>query len=206
MASASDTKWALARTKNKINTSLFRLFRWTPEFEIRKDSSLAAVWVKMYNLPLHYFNETSLIRLGSILGTVLSIHYSTITLTQQKYAKVCVELDVSKPFIEKLWIGTSKEYGWEISLEYEGKNAFCEYCGLLGHTLGLCRKKREAQGKAVEKESNSRQPSTNNQIHGRVGTRELWIEKTKEVEQSTSKGHMYLKRGILTRDKPQILG
>lgn len=55
MASAADTKRALARTTNKIKTSLLRLFRWTPDFEIGKDSSLATVWVKMHNLPLHYF-------------------------------------------------------------------------------------------------------------------------------------------------------
>lgn len=36
--------------------------------------------------------------------------------------------------------------GWFV--EYEGNHAFCQYCGLLGHTIGLCRKKREVQGKA----------------------------------------------------------
>lgn len=77
MASPADTKRALARTTNKIKTSMFRLFRWSPEFEIGRDSSLAAVWVKMTNLPLHYFNESSLIRLGSILGMVLGVHHST---------------------------------------------------------------------------------------------------------------------------------
>lgn len=51
MASPSDTKRALARMTNKIKTSLFRLFRWTSDFEVGKYSSLATVWVKMYNLP-----------------------------------------------------------------------------------------------------------------------------------------------------------
>lgn len=51
--------------------------------------------MKFQNLPLHYFNETSLIRLGSLLGTVLGIHPSTLALTQQSY---CIEMDVSKPF------------------------------------------------------------------------------------------------------------
>lgn len=136
----------------------------------------------MYNLPLHSFNEASLIRLGSILGTVLSIHPSTVYLTQQKYAKVCVQLDVSKRFVEKLWIGTSKEYGWEISLEYEGNNGYCEYCGLLGHTLGLCRKKRDAYGKAVVNEGNGHIPNTNSQRQGKPGAREQWVAKTKEAE------------------------
>lgn len=98
------------------------------------------------------------------------MHPSTKNLTQQRYAKVCVELDVSKPLLEKLWIGTSKDYGWEISLEYEVNHAYCEYCVLLGHTLGLCRKKREDQGKAVAKEGRER-AETNNQ--------KQWVMKNK---------------------------
>lgn len=181
MASPTDTKRALAHTKNKIKTSMFRLFRWTPEFEIGRDSALVAVWVKMFNLPLHYFNESSLIRLGSILGNVLRVHPSTMNLTQQRYAKVCVELDVSKSLLEKLWIGTSKEYGWEISLEYEGNHAYCEYCGLLGHTLGLCRKKRDDHGKAVVKDNRER-PENNTHRSGKNGRSEQWVMKNKVAD------------------------
>lgn len=182
MASSMDTKRALAHTTNKIKTSMFRVFRWTPDFEVGKDSALAAVWVKMFNLPLHYYNEASLYRLGSILGTVLRIHPSTHALTQQSYAKVCIELDVSKPLIDKLWIGTSKEYGWEISLEYEGNHAYCDYCGLLGHTLGLCRKKREDQGKAVAKEGETRVTEPHKLPHGKNNRKEQWVAKNTEVE------------------------
>lgn len=217
MASPADTKKALARTKNKIKTSMFRLFRWTPDFEIGRDSSLAAVWVKMSNLPLHYFNETSLIRLGSVLGTVLGVHHSTRSLTQQKFAKVCVELDVSKPLLEKLWIGTSKEYGWEISLKYEGNNAYCDYCGLLGHTLGLCRKKREDQGKAVAKDGTTRVEGITQKKNSRP---EQWVVKNRDTEtfnaKNTSHTNMDVRNGdqskennvplvgsILIRDKLQ---
>lgn len=60
MGSSADAKRALAHTTNKIKTHLFRLFRWTPDFEIGRDSVYAAVWVKLCNLPLHYFNEAFL--------------------------------------------------------------------------------------------------------------------------------------------------
>lgn len=39
---------------------------------------------------------------------------------------------MSKHFRESLWIGTSKEYGWLVFLEYVGNHAYCDYCGLLG--------------------------------------------------------------------------
>lgn len=50
MESAADTQKALSRALNKIKNCLFRLFGWTPNFEIGKDSSMAAVWVKFFNL------------------------------------------------------------------------------------------------------------------------------------------------------------
>lgn len=148
MASPEDTKRALSRPSNKINNSLFRLFRWSPEFEIGKESSFAPVWVKLFKLPLHYYNEAALQRLGSIVGTVLRVDTNTLDLVHQVYARVCIEIDVSQPLQDKLWIGT-KEHGWLIDVEYEGNHAFCSYCGLLGHTQGLCRKKRQALGKAT---------------------------------------------------------
>lgn len=116
MASPEDTKRALSRPTNKINNSLFRMFRWSPEFEIGKESSFVAVWVKFFNLPLHYYNEAALHRLGSILGTVLRVDTNTLDLVHQAYARVCIELDVTQQFQDKLWIGT-KEHGWLIDVE-----------------------------------------------------------------------------------------
>lgn len=138
------TQPALACPSNKLNTSLFRLFRWSPDFKLGKNSTFVAVWVKFFNLPLHYYNESTLIRLGSTLGNILGVHKDTLNLTQRVFAKVCIEMDVTKPFFDPsdpIWIGTSKEQGWKIDLEYQGNPAYCTFCGLLWHTVGLCRNK-----------------------------------------------------------------
>lgn len=81
MASAADTQKALSRPTNKVKNCLFRLFRWSPNFEIGKDSSMVAVWVKLFNLPLKFYNESALIRIGSALGTMLRICPTTTNLT-----------------------------------------------------------------------------------------------------------------------------
>lgn len=54
------------------------------------------------------------------------------------YAPLCIELDVSKPLLDKLYIGINKETRWYQENEYEGNNAYSSYCGLLGHMAGLC--------------------------------------------------------------------
>lgn len=176
MGSASDTKRALACPSHKLNNSMFRLFRWTPDFEIGKDSTYVAVWVKFHNLPLHYYNESSLHRLGSTLGNVLRVHTDTLNLTQQVFAKVCIEMDITKPFVESVWIGTSKEQGWKIDVEYQGNQTYCTFCGLLGHTVGLCRKKQQIQGKAIVEEKGKTQTGE--------APREKWVTKTSRKNNS----------------------
>lgn len=164
MGSTTDTNRALARMTNKVNNSLFRLFRWTPDFKIGKESSFVAVRVKFYDVPLHYYNVAALHILGSLLGNVVGIHPSTLELTQQVFAKVCNEMDVTKPFLDTLWIGTSRENGWSVPVEYEGNNSFCNYCGLLGHTVGLCKKKRQVNGtSSSDKNEDDKKNTTDSQ-------------------------------------------
>lgn len=109
MQSAADTQKALSRASNKTKNYLFRLFRWSPNFDIGKDSSVAAVWVKFFNLPLQYFNESALVRMGSVLDTILRICPNKCNISQQIYARMCIEIDVSKPLMESFFVGTSKE-------------------------------------------------------------------------------------------------
>lgn len=119
-------------------------------------------------------------------------------------------MDVSKPFVDTLWIGTMKEYGWEISLAYEGNHAYCEYCGLLGHTIELCWKKRMVQGKAINGET------TNNTIQANKGIRrpekERWVPKngttgnaeTQQQDCNTIKMPSHNKTVILTNTQNGI--
>lgn len=140
-AAGADTQKALSMASNKTKNYLFRLFRWSPNFEIGKDSSVAAVWVKNFNLPLQYFNESALVRMGSVLDTILRICPNMCNLSQQIYARMCIEIDVSKPLMESFFVGTSQESHWMVYLECKGNNAYCTHCGLLGHMVGLCWKK-----------------------------------------------------------------
>ncbi|XP_012842438.1 PREDICTED: uncharacterized protein LOC105962671 [Erythranthe guttata] len=140
MGSISDSKLALARHSKMIKNCMFRLFRWTPDFQIGKDSCIAPVWVRFPKLPIQYFNISSLERIGACLGTVLSADDRTLGFTHQMYARVCIEIDVSQPFPQEIWIDISKDQGWWQKVEYEGNIAYCSYCGLLGHTAGCCRK------------------------------------------------------------------
>lgn len=57
--------------------------------------------------------------------------------------------------LDRVFVGTSKENGWFHDIEYEGNNAYCTYCGLLGHVVGPCRKEAQIQGKTQVVETTS---------------------------------------------------
>ncbi|XP_012855474.1 PREDICTED: uncharacterized protein LOC105974861 [Erythranthe guttata] len=142
MGSTQDAKLALSRNSNNIKNCMFRLFRWTPEFSIGKDSSRVAVWVRLPKLPLPYFNVSSLERIGTALGNVLRVDDRTLAFTHTHYARVCIEVNVAKQLPKSIFIGTSKEDGWWQKVEYEGNHMYCSHCGLLGHLVGAWRKKQ----------------------------------------------------------------
>lgn len=61
-------------------------------------------------------------------------------------------------------------------MEYVGNNTYCSYCGLLGHTIGLCRRKSQADGKAVVVEHTTKANMKNaNPPKGKDNTQ--WVAK-----------------------------
>lgn len=129
---------------------MFRLFRWTRDFNYTKVMIIVPVWVKLPQLPLIYFNPAYLKRrIGNSIGTFLRADDKTLLMQNIMQARIYLEIDVSKPLQYNVWIGESKEKGFWQKVEYEGNNAFCTHCGLLGHVKGVCRKiaENKPQGK-----------------------------------------------------------
>jgi hypothetical protein len=72
---------------------------WTPCFNpLTVFLSSALVWVRIPNLPLHFWGETSFRDIGSTLGKFHYASKETIIHSIISYAKICVEMDFSKGF------------------------------------------------------------------------------------------------------------
>lgn len=76
----------------------------------------------------------------------------TLTHTKPQFARVCIELDLSKPLDHKIWIGTSSEDGFWQSVEYEKLPKLCSHCSLQGHEESFC---RHAMGKKTKTANNT---------------------------------------------------
>lgn len=77
------------------------------------------------------------------------MYLATYHKTRSSIAKVRVEVDLTKPKLNLVWVGSEDESnplkGFTQRLEYESMPKYCRHCKLLGHSIVQCRKmvKRE---------------------------------------------------------------
>lgn len=59
--------------------------------------SIAVVWVQLHNLPVEFGNGDSLETISNSLGCLLKIDDYTSSLSRSKFARICVEIDLTIP-------------------------------------------------------------------------------------------------------------
>ncbi|VFQ77918.1 unnamed protein product [Cuscuta campestris] len=121
-----------------------RLFRWTKDFDLDTETSIALVWVLFHDLPYHYFNDKALALLCKPIGKYLGVDTATLEGTKPTYARVRIEMDLLKPLVSKVFVGTSTEIGKEDEgflqlVEYEKIPFFCTHCRRQGHSVERCK-------------------------------------------------------------------
>lgn len=106
-----------------------------------------AVWIRIPRLPIELYNETFLRRIGMTMGSFLKVDRLTSIHSREKFARICVEIDLEKPLATHITVR-----GCPLYLEYEGLHAFCFRCGKVGHKKDQCREVVEGERYAKEDE------------------------------------------------------
>ncbi|CAN1152854.1 hypothetical protein LINPERHAP2_LOCUS19015 [Linum perenne] len=107
--------------------------RWTPSFNEEEAIQKILTWVRLPKLPIHFFNHTAVNRIGNHIGKTIRMDLATAEGARARYARVCVEIDLSKPLLGKYMIGDRVFY-----VEYESIENICYECGFYGHKIGSC--------------------------------------------------------------------
>ena len=107
---------------------------WEPFFKPSAASvSSIAVWVRLHELPIELYETDALKQIGESLGRVLRIDAHTAMEARGKYARLCIQIDVSKPLVDTILIGR-----FEQPVMYEGIHKLCFTCGRVGNKVETC--------------------------------------------------------------------
>lgn len=121
--------------------------RWRPKFDPYDNSvGRLAIWARIPNLPIEYYERHFLWKVGSHIGKTLRVDPNTIReaiaekenfqedeVKRGRYARICVEIDFRKKLVSKIQI-EEKLY----AVEYEGLHSICFVCGKFGHKKDAC--------------------------------------------------------------------
>lgn len=100
------------------------------------------VWVRISGLPIKLYDQRVLI-FGNHIGKAIKVDKNTLIREMEKYARLCIQVDLSKPLMAMFAIK-----GRQYKVEYEGIYLLCLSCGKYGHYAENCpNKKYVAQDK-----------------------------------------------------------
>ncbi|CAN1181650.1 hypothetical protein LINPERHAP2_LOCUS35530, partial [Linum perenne] len=117
----------------KIYDFYFSVTRWTPSFNEDEPLKTILTWVRLPKLPIHFFNRVAVTRIGNFIGKTVRLDLATSEGARARYARVCVEVDISKPLIGKFMIDERTYY-----VIYESLENICAECGMYGHKADCC--------------------------------------------------------------------
>ncbi|XP_061369675.1 uncharacterized protein LOC133312488 [Gastrolobium bilobum] len=108
--------------------------KWEPCFDPDKANiHKVATWVRLPGVPQEYCEFPFLNQLGAVIGKVLKVDKTTSIGDRARFARVCIEVDLSKPLRgEYILDGCRKRE------EYEGLFLICLKCGKYGHNADSC--------------------------------------------------------------------
>ncbi|CAN1273808.1 hypothetical protein LINPERPRIM_LOCUS15199 [Linum perenne] len=107
---------------------------WRPYFQ-PEDSPISTlrVWVRLPGVPLEYFDAAILTIIGNRIGKTVRLDLTTLGGSRSNFARICVEVDLSKPLLSKYRLRRRVR-----RIEYEGLHTICYSCGCFGHVQDQC--------------------------------------------------------------------
>nr|POE45676.1 uncharacterized protein CFP56_05566 [Quercus suber] len=107
---------------------------WEPDFRpALANVTSIAVWVRLNELPIEYYNAEALLHIGKTIGKVLRVDTHTASESRGRFARICVQIDVEEPLVTAVLIGR-----FEQPVCYEGIQKLCFDCGRMGHRKEVC--------------------------------------------------------------------
>jgi len=116
------------------------LRKWEPYFDpFSATIERSDQWIKITRLPLELWEEDFLKQLLHDVGHYLKVDDITLNRSKGKFARVCLNIDITKPLRGSLFIPIpNQSRPLEVPISYEGLHEVCALCGSDAHDLEAC--------------------------------------------------------------------
>nr|POE95194.1 uncharacterized protein CFP56_46978 [Quercus suber] len=105
-----------------------------PDFRLASANvNSIAVWVRLNELPIEYYNAEALLHIGKNIGNVLRVDTHRASKAKGRFARICVQIDVDKSLVTAVLIGR-----FEQPVCYKGIQKLCFDCGRMGYCKENC--------------------------------------------------------------------
>ena len=125
-----------------VNDAPMRVFKWSIDFHVDRESSLVPVWFALPKLPIHLFHKECLFAIVACLGRPLCVDSATAHGSSPCVARVCVEVDLQKKLPHRVWISIGERLGFWQPLVSENLPRYCGFYLHQGHGEEECRLKQ----------------------------------------------------------------
>lgn len=148
----------------------------------------------MSELPIEYYDCRLLHQIGNKIGKIVKVDRNTIFLARGKYARICVDIDLTKALVAMFMIN-DRAY----KVEYEGLHLICTTCGKFGHYKEGCSEKEtnehNVQGEKIEDQlalgqrgiPNSKSQSNKINIENEIKGPWVVVQKTRKAQKGKKK-------------------
>lgn len=114
---------------------------WIPNFDPFTDKTESMiVWVRFPCLSVEYFDYNFLMKVGKKIGRPINIDTATSLVSRASFARICVEVDITKPLLSKFMLRRRVQ-----PIVYEGLHLICFKCGVYGANVDSCSKNQNAE-------------------------------------------------------------
>ena len=107
---------------------------WSPSFNSCEPCfGRTMVWIRFSGLNVMFFEEKSMKTIAAAVGKPICVDFVTKSGERGHFARVCVEVDLSVPVIDEVWVHDH----WH-KVEFESLHLICSDCKRYGHVARNC--------------------------------------------------------------------
>lgn len=124
-----------------MNRQPVLVYRWSNEFDfVNQVFKKLLVWVRLSSLPVCYWGEEALSKKTNVIGTPLCTDDCTSKASRLTYARVRVEVDVTKLINTLIHVESDDGRLFKQRVIYEWLPYFCVKCYKVGH---MCKQEQQ---------------------------------------------------------------